>query len=61
MKTKTRSKQAVKHNEHNEAAQKKSAAEERLQAFMQRMRSNPSFVVGALIVIYCVLRLAFAA
>jgi hypothetical protein len=58
MKTKTRSKQAVKHSD---AVPKKSAAEERLQAIMQRLRSNPSYIVGALIIIYCVLRLVFSA
>ncbi|MDQ9169863.1 hypothetical protein Q8A64_05500 [Oxalobacteraceae bacterium R-40] len=56
MKTKTRSKQAAKIGE---AAPRKSAAEEKLQSTIQRLRSNPSFILGALIIIYCVVRLVF--
>jgi beta-galactosidase/beta-glucuronidase len=57
MKTKTRSKQAEKQRA---AASQKSAAEEKLQATIQRLRSHPSFVLGALIIIYCIVRLVFS-
>jgi hypothetical protein len=57
MKAKTRSKQVEKFSA---TTPQKSAAEEKLQAAMQRLRSNPSFVVGALVIIYCIVRLVFS-
>jgi hypothetical protein len=57
MKTKTGSKQVEKRGG---TAPQKNAAEEKLQAAMQRLRSNPSFVIGALIVAYCIVRLVFS-
>jgi hypothetical protein len=57
MKEKTRSKQVEKHGE---TAPQKSVVEEKLQAAVQGLRSNPSFALGALVVIYCIVRLVFS-
>ncbi len=57
MKTKTRSKQA---GNYHDAAPKRSAAEEKLQAAVQRLRANPSVILGALIILYCIVRLVFS-
>lgn len=57
MKTKSHSKHAAKQRE---TAPQKSAAEEKLQTALQRMRANPSFVIGALVIAYCIVRLVFS-
>jgi ABC-type phosphate transport system permease subunit len=40
--------------------EKKNGAEEKLQFAVQKLRSNPSIIIGALIVSYCVIRLVFS-